>query len=113
MTRPPPSAPEQDPDDPTQTTSAAPGNRPGGTDAGQSARTWGAFRLPLLRIGDIDPLRLLWLGGLAAMATIEVIEWPVALALGAASVVAERLARQEMRKDLTVLVARSSPERPA
>jgi hypothetical protein len=58
------------------------------------------FRLPLPGIGDVDPVRMLWLGGLAAAATIEIIEWPVALAVGVGSVVAERLARQDVRKDL-------------
>jgi hypothetical protein len=58
------------------------------------------LRLPLPGIGDVDPMRLLWLGGLAAMATIEIIEWPVALAVGVGSMVAERLAREDVRKDL-------------
>jgi hypothetical protein len=58
------------------------------------------FRLPLPGMGDVDPLRLLWLGGLAALVTIELIEWPVALAVGVGSVVAERLAREDVRKDL-------------
>jgi hypothetical protein len=39
--------------------------------------------------------RLLWLGGLGAMATIGLLEWPVAVAVGAGSYVAERLAREE------------------
>jgi hypothetical protein len=58
------------------------------------------FRLPLPGVGDVDPMRLLWLGGLAAVAAIELIEWPVALAVGVGSVVAERLAREDLRKDL-------------
>jgi|SRR5947209_3084613 hypothetical protein len=58
------------------------------------------FRLPLPGMGDVEPLRLLWLGGLAALATIEIIEWPVALAVGVGSVVAERLACDDVRKDL-------------
>jgi hypothetical protein len=58
------------------------------------------FRLPLPGMGDVDPLRLLWLGGLVALVTIELIEWPVALAVGVGSVVAERLAREDVRKDL-------------
>jgi hypothetical protein len=39
-------------------------------------------------------------GGLAALATIEVLEWPVAVAIGAGSYVAERFARDEVRRDL-------------
>jgi hypothetical protein len=62
----------------------------------------GGFRLPLP--GDLaavmDPKRLLWLGGLAALATIEVLEWPVAVAIGAGSYVAERFARDDVRQDL-------------
>jgi hypothetical protein len=45
---------------------------------------------------------MLWLGGLAAMATIEIIEWPVALAVGVGSYVAERLAREDVRQDMAV-----------
>lgn len=61
----------------------------------------GGFRLPLPGglAGGMDPKRLWWLGGLAALAAIEVIEWPVALAVGVGSYVAERLAREEVRKD--------------
>lgn len=49
---------------------------------------------------EMDPKRLLWLGGLAALVAIEVIEWPVALAVGVGSYVAERLARERLREDL-------------
>lgn len=61
----------------------------------------GGFRLPLPGelAGGMDPKRLLWLGGLAALAAVEVIEWPVALVVGAGSYVAERLARDEARRD--------------
>lgn len=69
-------------------------------DQPKSVGALAGFRLPLPGIGDVDPLRLLWLGGLAALATIEIIEWPVALAVGVGSVVAERLAREDVRKDL-------------
>ena len=48
----------------------------------------------------MEPKRLLWLGGLAALATIEVLEWPVAVAIGAGSYVAERFAREDVRRDL-------------
>jgi hypothetical protein len=44
---------------------------------------------------DVNPTRLLWWGGLAALAAIEIIEWPVALVVGAGSVVAERMAHQD------------------
>jgi hypothetical protein len=39
--------------------------------------------------------RLLWLGGLGAMATIGLLEWPVAVAVGAGSYIAEQLAREQ------------------
>jgi hypothetical protein len=45
-------------------------------------------------------MRLLWWGGLAALAAVEVVEWPVALMLGAGSYVAEYLARDDVRKEL-------------
>jgi len=38
---------------------------------------------------------VLWYGGLAALAAIEVIEWPVAAVVGVGSYVAERLARED------------------
>jgi hypothetical protein len=66
------------------------------------------FQLPLPGMGNVDPLRLLWLGGLAALATIEIIEWPVALTLGAGSYIAERLARQEVLQEVrSKVVARA------
>jgi hypothetical protein len=43
----------------------------------------------------VDPKRMLWLGGLAALAAVEVIEWPVALVVGAGSYVAEWMACQD------------------
>jgi hypothetical protein len=46
-----------------------------------------------------DPKRLLWWGGLAALAAVEVIEWPVAVVVAAGSYVAERMARQDNRRD--------------
>lgn len=69
-----------------------------GGDQPKSVGALAGFRLP--GVGDVDPLRMLWLGGLAVLATIELIEWPVALAVGVGSVVAERLAREDVRKDL-------------
>lgn len=78
--------------------------RAGGTveGSGRGVAASGGFRLPLP--GDLaavmDPKRLLWLGGLAALATIEVLEWPVAVAIGAGSYVAERFARDDVRRDL-------------
>ncbi|MBV8994542.1 MAG: hypothetical protein JO287_12785 [Pseudonocardiales bacterium] len=53
------------------------------------------FRLPWPQGLDINPTRMLWWGGLAALAAIEIIEWPVALVVGAGSFVAERMARQD------------------
>ncbi|NMH97022.1 hypothetical protein [Pseudonocardia acidicola] len=66
--------------------------RPGG-----DGRPAGERRLPLLIPRNLDPKRLLWLGGLAALAAIEIIEWPVALAIGAASIIAERFAVEDVR----------------
>lgn len=47
---------------------------------------------------DMSPTRLLWWGGLAALAAVEIIEWPVALVVGAGTMVAERMARQDTQK---------------
>jgi hypothetical protein len=55
------------------------------------------LRIPLpaaLVPNGTDAKRLLWLGGLGALAVVGVLEWPVALAVGAGSLVAERLARE-------------------
>lgn len=50
--------------------------------------------LPGLPFG-IDPKRLLWYGGLAALATVGVLEWPVAAVVGVGSYVTERMARED------------------
>jgi hypothetical protein len=70
--------------------------------SGRAVAALGEFRLPLPGglASEMDPKRLLWLGGLAALVAIEVIEWPVALAVGVGSYVAERLARERLREDL-------------
>ncbi|HEX6401678.1 MAG TPA: hypothetical protein VF003_00700 [Pseudonocardiaceae bacterium] len=59
------------------------------------------FRLPWPQGLEMNPTRMLWWGGLAALAAIEIIEWPVALVVGASSFVAERLARQDAAKSPT------------
>jgi hypothetical protein len=56
--------------------------------------------LPVGFAGGIDPARLLWWGGLAAVAAVGIVEWPVALVVGAGSYVAERLVREDVRRDL-------------
>jgi len=56
-----------------------------------------ALRIPLptaLLPGNVDAKRLLWFGSLGALAVAGILEWPVALVVGAGSVVAERFARQ-------------------
>lgn len=50
--------------------------------------------LPGLPFG-VDPKRLLWYGGLAALATVGVLEWPVAAVVGVGSYVTERMARDD------------------
>jgi hypothetical protein len=47
---------------------------------------------------SVDRKKLLWWGGLAALATVGVIEWPVAAVVGAGSYVAERWARDDARR---------------
>jgi hypothetical protein len=41
--------------------------------------------------------RVLWYGGLAALAALDVLEWPVAAAVAAGSYVAEQRARSVLR----------------
>jgi hypothetical protein len=43
---------------------------------------------------------MLWWGGLAALAAVGVIEWPVAAVVGAGSYVAQRWAREDARRDV-------------
>jgi hypothetical protein len=62
---------------------------------GKTVRALAGFRLPLPQGFDMDPKRVLWLGGLAALAAVEIIEWPVALVVGAGSFVAEWMVRQD------------------
>lgn len=56
------------------------------------------FRLPWPQGWEVNPTRMLWWGGLAALAAVEIIEWPVALVVGAGSLVAERMAHQDAEK---------------
>jgi hypothetical protein len=78
-------------------TSAAAGaeTKADGNGGGNSIGALAGFRLPWPQGLDVNPTRLLWWGGLAALAAIEIIEWPVALVVGAGSLVAERMAHQD------------------
>jgi hypothetical protein len=62
---------------------------------GKNVSALAGFRLPWPQDVNLNPTRLLWWGGLAALAAIEIIEWPVALVVGAGSFVAERMARED------------------
>ena len=66
-----------------------------GNGRGNAVSALAGFRLPWPQGVDVNPTRLLWWGGLAALAAIEIIEWPVALVVGAGSMVAERMAHQD------------------
>jgi type IV secretory pathway TrbD component len=61
---------------------------------GTTASSRLSLPVPSLPFG-IDSKRVLWYGGLAALATVGVIEWPVAAVVGVGSYVAERLARED------------------
>jgi hypothetical protein len=52
------------------------------------------FRLPV----QVEPKRMLLWGGLGVIAVAGILEWPVAIAIGAGSYVAERLARDDMKR---------------
>jgi hypothetical protein len=65
---------------------------------GKNVSALAEFRLPWPQGFDVDPKRVLWLGGLAVLAAVEVLEWPVALVVGAGSYVAEWMARQDVEK---------------
>jgi hypothetical protein len=67
--------------------------------AGGQAPNGGGIPLPIPGLpSSIDPKRVLWWGGLAALAAVGVIEWPVAAVVGAGSYVAERWARDDARR---------------
>ena len=71
-----------------ETTSAAP--------AGEGREAQGRPRMPQLPLPGMPtgmPGRVLWWGGLAALAALEVVDWPVAVLVGAGSWVAERYAK--------------------
>lgn len=57
-------------------------------------------RLPLPRMPIEMPTgtqgRVLWWGGLAALAALEVVDWPVAVLVGAGSWVAEQYAKADI-----------------
>lgn len=65
---------------------------------GKNVSALAGFRLPWPQGFEVDPKRMLWLGGLAALAAVEIIEWPVALVVGAGSYVAERMAHQDAER---------------
>jgi hypothetical protein len=87
----------------TTATSAGAGATAKVDDNGQdkNVNALAGFRLPWPQGLDVNPTRMLWWGGLAALAAIEIIEWPVALVVGASSLVAERLARQDAAQSPT------------
>jgi len=62
--------------------------------AGREGRQGGSaraqLRLPLPDLGRPDPAGLLWYGGLGALAVIGVLDWPVAVVIGAATAIAAR-----------------------
>jgi hypothetical protein len=69
--------------------------------AGQQQTSGSHFPIPVPGLpANVDPKRMLWWGGLAALAAVGVIEWPVAAVVGAGSYVAERLAREDARREM-------------
>ena len=89
------------------------GNRKSTVDATRSAGQRAAERvnerssihitLPALgRISLGPPDQLAYFAGIATLTALEIIEWPVALAVGVGSYVAERLAREDVRQDMAV-----------
>lgn len=56
-------------------------------------------RLPVPAMAPVDSKRALWWGGLAALAVVGVLEWPVAAVVGVGSFVAEKLSREDARTE--------------
>lgn len=68
------------------------------TESDTAVRRGSTPSLPLTLPGlpfPVDPKRMLWYGGLAALATVGVLEWPVAVVVGVGSYVTERMARED------------------
>jgi hypothetical protein len=74
------------------------------TPADEAARAQGEPRMPRLPLPGMPigmpiampagmPGRVLWWGGLAAVAALDIVDWPVAVLVGAGSWVAERYAK--------------------
>jgi hypothetical protein len=61
-----------------------------GREVRRAGKARAELRIPLPGLGRPDPGRLLWYGGLGALATIGVLEWPVAVVIGAATAIAAR-----------------------
>lgn len=63
--------------------------------AGEERKQQGTpVSVPQVPLPDIHvPGRVLWWGGLAALATLGVVDWPVAVLVGAGSWVAEQYAK--------------------
>ena len=69
-----------------QPKSAATVSTPAAVPGGHSV----TLRLPLPDLGAIRGRRLLWYGGLGALAALGVLDWPVALVAGAGTLIATR-----------------------
>lgn len=81
----------------------------GGATQGQSGSGTGGFErtnLPGGRtsftvpasVGQVlEPKRLMWYGGLAALGLVGLVEWPVVAVVGAATYVSQRFARDDIQ----------------
>jgi hypothetical protein len=85
----------------TQTVHAAADTEPPAEVSPSSGFSWPQINLPELdlhrlrlpQVPEHGGKRLVWFAGLGALAAVGILEWPVALVVGAGSVVAERFAR--------------------
>ena len=68
--------------------------------------------LPGVHIGmpTGTPGRVLWWGGLAAVAAFDIVEWPVAVLVGAGSWVAEQYAKASAAQQSTMAAARQDAQ---
>ena len=69
---------------------------------GEEQPTRGMSSMPRLPIPGMPSMptattgRVLWWGGLAALAALDILEWPVAIVVGAGTWVAEQAAKQDL-----------------
>jgi hypothetical protein len=92
-----------------------------GQEARETQEAHGGPRMPRLPLPGVSGMpgmptgragRVLWWGGLAALAAFDVVEWPVAVLVGAGSWVAEQYAKAATAQERMKAAQRQGAEPP-